>query len=322
MDLYPLKFKPILHEKVWGGNKLQKLLNKQAPAAKKIGESWELSSVAGYQSEVSNGFLAGNTIEDLVEVYMDELVGEQIYQTFGVEFPLLVKFLYSNDILSLQVHPNDELAKERHHAYGKSEMWYILDAEPDAEIIIGFNRDTTPQEFTRRLNNKTLHEITNIEKVAPGEAYYLPAGAIHAMGKGVVAVEIQQTSDITYRIHDWGRKGRDLHLDLAADAISYKALTSYKRNAGVVPNVPRSLFTTPYFTVNQLSITRAVQRSYDHDSFVVYSCTKGSAIIKYANGTQSETLNMGETMLIPATLRELTIEPQGNLTLLEAYIEL
>ncbi|HER08916.1 MAG TPA: mannose-6-phosphate isomerase, partial [Bacteroides sp.] len=201
--LYPLKFKPILKDKIWGGSRLREVLGKEA--SDRAGESWEISGVSGDISVVENGFLAGNDLTELVEVYMGDLVGEHIYEQFGLEFPLLIKFIDANDFLSIQVHPGDELARERHNSFGKTEMWYIVEAEADGQLIAGFNREMDRDTYLEHLQRGTLKEIVNFERVKKGDIYYMPSGRIHAIGAGVLLAEIQQTSDVTYRIYDWDR---------------------------------------------------------------------------------------------------------------------
>jgi mannose-6-phosphate isomerase len=318
MELYPLKFKPIFKETVWGGGRLKSLLNKNISSDKKVGESWELSAVRGNLSVVSNGYLKGNNIEELIEVYMGELVGDKVYEQFGNEFPLLVKFLDTTETLSLQVHPDDATAAERHHAFGKTEMWYVLAAEPNAKMAVGFNKDTNLSELLNHLNNNTLQEILNLESAKAGDAFFIPAGTIHAIGKNITLAEIQQTSDITYRVYDWGRndKNRPLHLDLAMDIISYNAANGNKLSVGSTAE----LVSCPYFTTNLLNISHTTERNLlEFDSFIIYICTEGAAQVS-ARG-QAETLGIGETLLIPASLSDVQITPQGNAKLLEVYIK-
>jgi mannose-6-phosphate isomerase len=201
-SLYPLKFKPIIKDKIWGGPKLRDVLGKKA--SDKAGESWEISAVAGDISVVENGFLAGNTLEELVEIYMGELVGDKIYEKFSVEFPLLIKFIDAADFLSIQVHPDDIMARERHNSFGKSEMWYVVESDK-GELIVGFNQKLDKEQYLSCVKNGTLKKIMNRKEVASGDIYYMPAGRVHAIGAGVLLAEIQQTSDVTYRIYDWDR---------------------------------------------------------------------------------------------------------------------
>ena len=318
MELYPLKFKPIFKETVWGGGRLKSVLNKNITPDKKVGESWELSAVRGNLSVVSNGYLKGNSIEELVEVYMGELVGDKVYEQFGNEFPLLVKFIDANETLSVQVHPDDATAAERHHAFGKTEAWYVLAAEPEAKIAVGFSKDTNLSELLEHIKNNSLQEIIKLESAKAGDAFFIPAGTVHAIGKGILIAEIQQTSDITYRIYDWGRsdKNRPLHTELAMDIINYNAAKGNKLSTSNI----EELVSCPYFTINQLNLAHPAERNLlEHDSFIIYICTEGAAQIS-AQG-QGETLNLGETLLIPASLSDVQITPQGNVKLLEVYIK-
>ena len=225
-ELYPLKFETVLKEKVWGGNALFTRFNK-GTSALNIGESWEFSAIADNQSVVSNGFLAGNNIEELIEVYMGDITGDSIYEKFGNEFPLLIKFIEAQEDLSIQVHPNNELAKKRHNAYGKTEMWYILESKKGSKIYTGFKEGVTKEIYEEALKDGKIEDILNVEIADPGDTFFTPAGRVHAIGSGIVLIEIQQTSDITYRIFDWNRNGsgkekRELHTDLALDAIDFK----------------------------------------------------------------------------------------------------
>jgi mannose-6-phosphate isomerase len=225
-DLYPLKFKPIFKEKIWGGDKIKTVFGMDYSPLPNCGEAWVLSGHGEEISEVTNGFLAENQLDELIEIYMGDLVGEAVYEKYGNKFPLLIKILNSSDWLSIQVHPDDKLAESRHNDLGKTEMWYIADAEPGAELISGFNREMTPELYLSNLNNGTLKEIMNYEKVEKGDVYFIPAGRVHALGPGLLLFEIQQTSDLTYRIYDFDRvddKGnpRQLHTEQALDALDF-----------------------------------------------------------------------------------------------------
>jgi mannose-6-phosphate isomerase len=322
--LYPLKFKPQPKTTVWGGNKLNTLFNKPFPAAAKIGESWELSAVQGNLSVVANGFLKGNTIEELMEVYLGELAGDKVYDRFGVEFPILVKLIDASETLSVQVHPDDETARLRHNAYGKTEMWYVLQADPGAGLYVGFNRDLTASEFYERIQKNTLPDALNFVPVAPGDTFFITPGTIHAIGKGIVLAEIQQTSDITYRIYDWGREhnpatARAMHVEQAIDVIDYAKKTETKLHYAAQPNESLRLVDSPYFVTNLADINRPLARNLSgNDSFVIYVCLSGSAAIQYANG--SESIAKGETLLIPASIADFTIAPSPAAKLLETYL--
>ena len=229
--LYPLKFKPILKQTIWGGDKLA--YKSEDPRLKEsIGESWEISGVQDHISVVSEGPLEENTLEELIEIYMGDLVGDKIYEKFGIEFPLLIKYIDARDNLSIQVHPDDATARERHKAYGKTEMWYLVDAAPEAALILGFKHDVSRELYLQSLHNHTLPELLNTEKVSKGDCFYIPAGTVHAICKGCYIAEIQQTSDITYRIYDYDRRdkngqARELHTELATDVICFKQQTEH-----------------------------------------------------------------------------------------------
>ncbi len=323
--LYPLKFEPIYISKVWGGNKLNNLLNKDTNPDDKIGESWELSAVAERISVVKNGFLQGNSIQDLIEIYMGELVGDQVYMKYGIEFPLLFKFIEADDKLSVQVHPDNDTAKYRHYAYGKTEMWYVVDAEKDAKIIIGLNEPMTKADLLEKINDKTLVDYLNFEKVEKNDVFYIPPGRIHALLKGIVVAEIQQTSDITYRLYDWDRVGldgkpRNLHIDLALDVINFSVKNSYKTKYQQIPEIRNSLVECPYFTTNLVEFDNPVEFNYSKlDSFVVYMCIEGSCVLRYEMNEEIS-LEKGETILIPAEIESVVLKPLEHSKIIETYI--
>lgn len=324
-DLYPLKFKAILKDKIWGDDKLRSLLNKETDSGK-CGESWEISGVQDNISVVKNGVLEGNNLEELVEIYMGELVGDKVYEKFGIEFPLLIKFIDANDNLSIQVHPDDELSIERHNAYGKTEMWYIIQADDNSELISGFNQKTDKESYLQALNNKTLKNILNSEKVAKGDVFFIPAGRVHAIGKGILLAEIQQTSDVTYRIYDWDRieangQPRELHTELALDAIDYSIENDYKTKYNTKLNQSSNIVDCQYFTTNYINFNKIVEKDYNLiDSFVIYMCISGKASIMY-NVTESIEIKGGETILIPASLKNLAIKPEPEAEVLEIYVK-
>jgi len=327
-NLYPLKFKPILKNKIWGGSRLKTVLNKPANAHEKVGESWEISSVEGELSVVANGFLAENNIEELIEIYMGDLVGESVYERFGSQFPLLIKFIDANDYLSIQVHPDDELADERHGSSGKTEMWYIIDAVKDAELIAGFNQPVDKVKYLSYFGSGRLRDIVNFEKAQPGDVFFMPAGRIHATGPGILFAEIQQTSDITYRIYDWDRLGddgkpRELHTELAVDAIDYEFHNSFKTEYQALKNKSNELVKCPYFTTNLLSFDNPLELEYHWlDSFVIYMAMEGSATIRFDANETPVKISKGETVLIPADLKEIRLIPETeNVKILEVYIE-
>jgi mannose-6-phosphate isomerase len=323
-ELYPLKFEPILKEKIWGGSSLAYYYGKKAGNLANIGESWELSAVSENLSVVSNGFLAGNNIEEIIEVYMGDLTGDKVFEKFGNEFPLLIKFIEANEDLSVQVHPDDKLALERHKAYGKTEMWYILQSKKNSKIYSGFSRPIRREAYIEALNNGTVMDILNSENAYPGDVFFTPAGRIHAIGRGIVLAEIQQTSDITYRIYDYGRTdnngiSRELHNDLAIDAIDFNAAGNNKIQSEPVNNVTENLVRCEYFHTNILRFDNHIIKDYNLiDSFVVYICTEGRFHISWDNN--SEIVLKGETVLLPAMIRDVTLIPDPESTLLEIFI--
>ncbi|MBK8881001.1 MAG: class I mannose-6-phosphate isomerase [Bacteroidales bacterium] len=323
-ELYPLKFEPLLKDKVWGGFALEKHFNKKPDGLPNIGESWELSSVDGNLSIVSNGFLAGNNIEELIEVYMGDITGDSIFEKFGNTFPLLIKFIEAEEDLSIQVHPGDVMAKGKHNDYGKTEMWYVLESRQDAKIYTGFKEGVTKEIYEQSILDGTLPDLLFVESARPGDTFFTPAGRIHAIGKGIVLVEIQQTSDLTYRISDWNRKSignvkRELHLDLALEAMDFDAVGKNKIKIEPVLNKTENLVSCEFFHTNILSFNSAIKKEYYLlDSFVVYICTEGEFQIRWEGN--SEKVSSGETVLLPAMIKEVILEPTGTARLLEVYI--
>ncbi|MBC8757536.1 class I mannose-6-phosphate isomerase [Kordia sp. YSTF-M3] len=324
MNLYPLKFNPIFKERIWGGNKLQTLLHKDV-SGETIGESWEISDVKGEPSVVAEGALKGKTLQELSEIFQSELLGKKVYDAFGTKFPLLIKYIDAKRDLSIQVHPNDTLAKERHNSFGKTEMWYVMQADEGAKLMVGFNQKVSKEDYQVHLKNNTLTEILNFQKVKKGDVYFLPTGRVHAIGGGIVLAEIQQTSDITYRIFDWNRvdaagNSRELHTDLALDAIDYTFNKNYKTDYLAVENTTSTLVDCPYFTTNLIPFTGELTLNHDEkDSFVIYLCVKGNVAFKTQG--YKETLSFGETILLPATIKNIKISADEASELLEVYIK-
>jgi mannose-6-phosphate isomerase len=324
-ELYPLKFESVLKEKVWGGNALATRYHKHGSSATdKIGESWEISAIAEDESVISNGFLAGNNIEELIEVYMGDITGDAIYDKFGYEFPLLIKFIEAQQDLSIQVHPNDALAKERHKAYGKTEMWYILECKEGSKLYTGFKEGVTKEIYEEALKNGNLVDILNVESVEQGDVFFTPAGRVHAIGAGIVLVEIQQTSDITYRIFDWNRKNtgkekRELHTDLALDAIDFSQTGSSKIRQMPVMNKSVNLVDCEFFNTNLLCFDKPIEKDYFlNDSFVVYICIEGEFQMTWDGS--SEKVSKGETVLVPAMIKEITLNPVNKVKVIEVFI--
>jgi len=324
MIAYPIKFEPILQEKIWGGTKLKSLLNKVSDK-ENIGESWEVSAVKNNVSIVSNGVYKGQNLQDLLEQYKSDLVGNKVFKQFGAQFPLLIKFIDAKEALSIQLHPNDELAQKRHESFGKTEMWYVMQADKNASLIVGFKTDCTQETYLKYLNENKIVNLLNSEKVTEGDVFFIPTGRIHAIGAGVLLAEIQQTSDITYRIFDWNRvdaqgNGRELHTDLALEAIDYKAQTNYKTNFHSTLNQTKPVVVCPYFTTNIIPILGTLIKDYSaNDSFVIYICTKGRVNLSYGNN-QLEVIEMGESILLPNILNNITLKADLTSSLLEVLI--
>lgn len=323
-DLYPLKFQPIFTYRMWGGDKLKTVLHKNY-TEDSIGESWEISDVENNETEVSEGHLKGKTLRDLIKDYQEDFVGTKVYRDFGDEFPLLIKYIDAKTPLSIQVHPNNELARERHNSFGKNEMWYIMQADADAELIVGFNKEVTEKEYVEHVENATITDILNIEKVSKGDTFYIPTGRVHAIGAGVLLAEIQQTSNITYRIYDYDRvdaktgEKRELHTALAVDAIDYNFYDTYKTDYEVGQNEASKLVHSPYFKTNIVEVKGEMNMDYAHlDSFVIYMCVEGAAVLEY-NGI-NYSLNKGETILLPAAIKQVALMSKEKSRVLEVSL--
>ena len=319
--LYPFKFQPILKDKIWGGQKLQKILKKPTTSAE-AGESWEISDVQGDTSIVSNGTMAGTSLKSLMELHTTELLGHKNFQQFGTKFPLLIKFIDAKLALSVQLHPNDALAKSRHNSFGKTEMWYVVQADSDSNLIVGFNQPMTKELYLKHLEAKTLECILNFDKVDAGDTYFIEVGRIHAIGAGVLLAEIQQTSDITYRVYDWDRvdsegNHRELHNDIALEAFDFDMPDNYRVNYSRDSQTSTELVSCPYFTTNVIEVKTSLLVKNNYDSFMIYMCVEGSAVINI-EGYQTE-FSMGETVLIPACIKSFSIST-NHAKLLEVYI--
>jgi mannose-6-phosphate isomerase len=319
MKFYPLQFEPIFKERIWGGDKLNTLLHK--PITSKItGESWELSAVEGDVSVIANGESKGKSLTTLIDEYPNEILGTEVYKRFGTKFPLLFKYLDAKEDLSIQVHPNDELAKKRHNSFGKTEMWYIIQADEDARIIVGFKEKSNPGEYLENLKNKTVLSILDDVKVKSGDVFFLETGTVHAIGAGLVVAEIQQTSDITYRIYDFDRvdangNTRELHVDLALEAINYntvEAKVEYAKNV----NESNEVVDCPYFTTNFIPLDGEITVSKSGETFTVYMCVEGSFEIEY-NESKVQ-YRKGDTVLLPAVMNSFILN--GKASILEIYI--
>lgn len=323
--MYPLKFKNIFKSVVWGGEKIApfKGVNTQQ---KNIGESWELSGVKGNESVVAEGPLAGRTITSLAEEYKGALLGEKVYAATGTEFPLLIKFIDARDDLSIQVHPDDKLAAERHNgSKGKTEMWYVVQADEKAHLISGLNKEITPEEYAAKVADNTITDVLHDYDVHDGDVFFLPAGRIHSIGSGCFIAEIQQTSDITYRIYDFGRLGldgkpRELHTELSKAAIDYTVLPDYKTQYQSIKNQENELVSCKYFTTSLYELDKEVTKDMSGlDSFVIAICVEGSGSLTDSEAN-AVSLRQGETVLIPACSRSFTLRPEGSMKVLTSYI--
>lgn len=324
--LYPLTFETIFKEKIWGGQKIKTVLGKEFAPLPNCGETWEISDVEGNVSVVKEGPLQGKSLRDLVQQYKGELVGQRVYEQYGDRFPLLIKFIDANDDLSIQVHPNDELARKRHSGSGKTEMWYIMQADEGAQLNSGFNRALTKAEYVEAVADNTIQDLLNMEVAKPGDVFFLPAGRVHYIGKGLLLAEIQQTSDTTYRIYDFDRvdattgKPRELHTDLAVDAIDYHHYNQYKTAYPRKLNEGVNAVKSDYFVTNILNFDHEVEHDYTQiDSFVILICVEGALTLKAADGFAAR-LRLGQCVLIPASVGNVTLIPDGHMTVLETYV--
>ena len=323
--MYPLKFNPILKSMIWGGEKLRQYKAIDTDQ-KNIGESWELSGVPGNESVVSNGEFAGRTITELIKEYGAELLGRHVYETCGEKFPLLIKFIDARDDLSIQVHPDDAMALAVHgQPFGKTEMWYVVSADKDAHLMSGLSAEITPDEYVSRVDNNTITDVLCDYKVASGDVFFLPAGRIHSIGKGCFIAEIQQTSDITYRIYDFGRLGldgkpRELHVEQSKDAVDYSVLDDYKTSYTPELNKPVSLVECNYFKTHLLELTETIIIPVKaNDSFMIVICLEGVGTLTDSNG-YSLHLKRGETVLVPACVESMTLVPSDKFKALTCYI--
>ncbi|BAO75983.1 type I phosphomannose isomerase catalytic subunit [Winogradskyella sp. PG-2] len=322
MEAYPIKFKPILKEKIWGGEKLSQILNKDSDS-KNVGESWEISGVQENISIASNGVYKGQSLNELLTTFKSDFLGRKNLQRFGENFPLLIKFLDAKTHLSVQVHPDDKMASEKHNSFGKTEMWYIMNSDDDAEIVLGLKNSDIDKNQLGHVNATNVDSIFNTIKVRQGDSYFIPAGKIHAIGAGVLAAEIQQTSDITYRVYDWDRKddsgqGRELHIASAIEATKVFE-SSGKSDYKLEKNKTSNLVDCDFFTTNIFEVNGEQTRDYSRlDSFIILMCVEGSTEVSMNN--KMESLKMGETILLPATSDKVTFNSETG-KLLEVYID-
>ena len=316
--LYPLKFKKIYKEKIWGGDKIKSMLNDKA-VPDNCGECWLISSLQGDISVIANGFLKNSTLEEAIEIYMDELVGDRVYDIYGIEFPLLFKIISATENLSIQVHPDDFVANSRHHALGKAELWYVLGAEPNASVISGFNKDSNEAELREALRLGNPEFLFNKERARIGDVFFIPTGRVHSLGAGTTVLEIQQSSDITYRLYDYNHKNREMHHNLAFDIIDYDQTKQIKTSFTKDVNVSNQIKLTQFFTINYLPVTNKVVRDYyELNTCVVLFCFKGRCKIEYED--EYIDLETNEIVLIPAELKEITILSDELCELIETFV--
>ncbi len=322
--LYPLRFETQFKDKIWGGNKIKTILGKDFSPLPNCGETWEISGVKGNISLVENGPLKGKDLVSLINSYQSELVGKKVYDTFGNEFPLLIKFIDANDDLSIQVHPGDAMAKERHNSFGKTEMWYIFQADQGAKLNTGFAKTITKDTYLHHLKTNTLDQILNFENVAVDDVFFLPAGRVHYIGKGICLAEIQQTSDITYRIYDFDRKDdkgntRELHTDLAIDAIDYNYYPNYKTTFEKKKNEAVHVVDCQYFSTNVIDANQTQHRNYiGVDSFVIYICVDGCFELKTDDFRMD--VSKGQSVLVPASIKNTTLIPKNSFKVVETWV--
>lgn len=322
MKAYPIKFNPILKEKIWGGNKLNTILSKKTHT-QGIGESWEISDVNGNVSEVCNGIYKGTNLKDLIASHEASFLGVDNFEYFGQNFPLLIKFLDAKTDLSVQVHPDNDMAKKHHNSFGKTEMWYVMDSDDGANIVIGLKDENTNPEILNHITSNNVEKVFNRETVKKGDSFFIPAGKIHAIGAGVLAAEIQQTSDITYRVYDWDRtddqgEKRELHTKLAEQATK-QFHSNGKAEYSLQSNISANLVDCDYFTTNIISVSSNFVKNYTSiDSFVIFMCVEG--VVELTAGGVTEILKMGETILLPAINDEVGFKSQSA-KLLEIYVD-
>ncbi|WP_293893787.1 type I phosphomannose isomerase catalytic subunit [Flavobacterium sp.] len=319
MKLYPLQFEPIFKDRIWGGTKLKTFLNKPI-TSDSTGESWEISTVKNDVSIIANGAFKGKSLNELINEFPEAVLGIKVYEQFGKQFPLLFKYLDAREDLSIQLHPNDELAKKRHNSFGKTEMWYVMQADTDSRLIVGFKEKSSPEEYLKHIQNKTIVAILDTKKVKQGDVFFLATGTIHAIGAGIVVAEIQQTSDITYRIYDFDRvdangNKRELHVDLSLEAINYETLEAQK-NYSKIENISNEVVNCKYFTTNFIPLDGHAKIYKHGESFTVYMCVDGE--FSLTTDGENYSYRKGDTVLVPASLTDFQLI--GKASILEIYI--
>ena len=324
-QLYPMLFEPNLRTKLWGSNRLTTWKN--LPQQDHIGESWEVSAVDSAPSIVANGTWTGYPLTDVIRKMPEAILGKAVAKQHANQLPILVKLIDTNDDLSVQVHPDNDMAQRLHNQLGKSEMWYVIDAQPGASIYAGFKDELTPEQYAQKVADGTILEALAKHEVHAGDVFYLPAGRIHAIGKGVLLAEVQQTSDLTYRIYDYGRidlngQPRQLHTDLAAEALDYKVYKEYRNTYRDALDVANPCLDTEHFSVRVVSLQHPMHRNMvSYDSFIITTCMQGNCTIRIRSTQDQVELHEGFSCLIPAAIADYDIIPQGGgAKLLESYI--
>ena len=318
----PLKFKALLKQTIWGGDKIIPFKHLD-DHLENVGESWEISGVPGNETVVADGEYAGKKLNELVIEQKDKLVGKANYERFGDEFPLLIKFIDARQDLSIQVHPTDEIAKRQGKERGKTEMWYIMDSDKDAKLYSGLKMQITPEQYKAMVEDDTITDALAQYEVKEDDCFFLPAGRIHAIGTGCFLAEIQQTSDVTYRIYDFKRKDKDgnyrqLHTKEAAECINYTVEDDYRTHYEHKKNEGVTLVECPYFTTAVYDFDEPMTLDYSElDSFVILIGLKGEGTITDNEGN-TVTISAGESILVPATTDTLKVE--GTIKMLETYV--
>ena len=325
MKLYPLLFEPNLLTTVWGGKKLQPYKGLEETDEPK-GESWEVSAIPTSASIVSNGIWKGRELVSLIEEFPNEILGKKVNEKYQGKLPILVKFLDAKRDLSIQVHPDEEMAQRLYGKRGKAEMWYVIDADDDSHLIVGFNREISLEEYHRRIAEGTITEVLADHKVKPGDVFFIPAGCVHALCGGIMVAEVQQSSDVTYRIFDYNRPGldgkpRELHTELAAEALNFY-VGNNRIDYDRMDNCAVKLIDYPDFSVNIMDLSKPIHRNMlNYDSFVISMCMDGDCIIGERSTGKETTLKKGSSVLIPASIADYDVIPlNGNSRLLEIYI--
>lgn len=318
---YPLQFEPILKEKIWGGHQLKELLNKTSQD-QPFGESWEIAALPNDQSVVSNGVHKGKTLGELCGAFAKAVLGKKVAAKYETTFPLLIKFIDAADDLSVQLHPDDTIAQRDHNSFGKTEMWYIIHAQPEAQIIVGFNKTMNAESFAKAIDDNTLTQDLSYIPVEAGDAFFIDAGLIHAIGKGVVLAEIQQTSDITYRVYDYGRVQadgslRDLHVEAAKKAIDFDLNDNFRLDYDRTLQGSQPLKHATYFNTDIIQLDTKVYQIDRDDSFTVLMVVGGTLTLSCNKNSQR--LNSGQTVLLPAACPEVQLQGEGA-TVLEVYL--